>query len=564
METRIFQIGEIREDTRTALATLSTEYPVGRHDGDEVLSHSPDAVDLSRAPLPLIVGHDGARLPVGLVENIRIEGKSLKGVLRFSKNADEIWNDVRDGILRNLSIGYRIIKRVKTQTGYLATRWEVFECSLVSAGADPMAGIGRNLKRHDVVPLGGSKMDKNDLLKERKIATDEMVQIAGGADLSSEDKEKFDRLKDGVESCDRRLEVLEDMEKVKKPEFRVPETKEKRDISFPGGPAADASYRSMFGEPARDDEGVEQFRTQLSGVPSGGGFSIPDILSSAWLDSALPDEVIRSRATIFPMQNQTLTIPGWDWSDMSAGECFGGFTMEWVAEAGTATAQTGKVRAISMSARKGTIHCDISSELAEDGLNFVGNLEAALKKSIAYGLDAAFFNGATGPLGITNDVALVSVSPEVGQTSEVDFMNVSKMYARMYAGGRKNCVWLCNDVMLPFLLTGLSVAIGTSGTWVNIFDSKNGEFRLLGKPVIFTPHLPVAKAANSLMLCDLSQFAIGMRKELRLERSNVPQWREDLLSYRLYVRADSQGTWNAAYSPAAGDDQSWCVGLAAI
>ena len=560
METRKFNI-EIRDkEQRTVNATLSTEYPVRRFDGDEVLSHEPGAVDLSRVPLPVIISHDGKQLPVGVAEEVRIEGKSLKSVIRFSKNASDIWSDVQDGILRNLSIGYQILKRVKTKTGYLATKWQVYECSLVSAGADPMAGIGRNLNSI----LGAKTMDKNDLLKERKICTDGMIELAGKADLSAEDKERFDRIKEAVETYDRKLSMMEDVESLKKDEFKVPDTGEKRDLSFEGGPAQDASYRSMFGEPTYDEEEINQFRTQLSSLPSGGGFSVPSPLSANWLTDSLPDEVIRPRATNYPMSSESLTIPGWDWTDMSSDKCFGGFEMEWVAEAGTATAQTAQMRQIQLNARKGAIHCDVSSELAEDGNGFVSHLEKALKKSIAYGLDDVFFNGITAPLGITNDVARIEVDAEVGQTAEVIFENISKMYARMYAGGRKNCVWVCNDTLLPFLLHGLSVAIGTAGSWVNIFNDKNGEFNLLGKPVIFTPHLPVAKAANALMLVDLSQFAIGLRKDLRLERSNIPQWREDLLSMRLYIRCDSQGTWNAVYTPAAGDTQSWCVALGAV
>ncbi len=562
MKARTFKISKIRDaESMTVEATLSSEYPVRRFDGDEVLSHDPGAVDLSRAPLPVIVAHDGKQLPVGVAEEVRIEGKCLKSVIRFSKNASDIWSDVQGGILRNLSVGYQILERVKTKTGYVATKWMPYECSLVAAGADPAAGIGRKFE-----VKGDVKMDKNDLLKERKRATDSMIEMAGKADLSSEDKEKFDRIKEAVEGYDRRLEILEDVGKLKKDEFVPPDAgNKKRDLHFEGGPARDRSFKGMFGEPAYAEDEVRAFRTQLSGIPSGGGLSVPDPLQAKWLDDSLPEEVIRPRATIYPMDSQTLKIPGWDWSDMSSGECFGGFSLGFVSEGGSATAQTGKLRSIALNAYKGTIHCDISSELAEDGVGFVAHLESALKKSIAYGLDNIFFNGTAGtPTGVTNAASLITVPAEPGQVAEIDFQNIAKMYARQYAGGRKNCVWLCNDTLLPFLLTGLSVPIGTSGTWVNVFDSKNGEFRLLGKPVIFTPHLPAAKTANALMLVDLSQYAIGLRKNLRLERSNIPQWREDLLSYRLYIRVDGMDSWAAPYNPKIGDTQSWVVGLGAI
>ena len=563
METRVFQIGEIRADTMTADATLSTEFPVRRYDGEEVLSHDPSAVDLSRAPLPLIVGHDGGKLPVGVVESLRIEGKSLKGVLRFSKSATDIWEDVKDGILRNLSIGYQILERAKTKTGYVASKWMPYECSLVAAGADPAAGIGREL----IKTLGGNKtMDKNDLLKERKICTDKMIELAGRAELSSEDKESFDRHKDAVEKYDERLAMLEDVDKYRKDEFkRVPamDKKESREI-LPGVPVSDRSYRGMFGEPHRDEEEIRTFRTQLSGLPSGGGFAVPEPLAAAWMTDAMPEELIRPRASVYPMTSQSLSIPGWDWSDMSAGKCFGGFEIEWLAEEGTGTPQTGKLRKLEMSARKGALLCDCSQELADDGVNFTAQLEKALKKSLAYGLEEAFTNGAVGPLGVTNDAARIEISPETGQSGSINFENVTKLYSRMYAGGRRNCVFLASDTLMAPMLTSLNVAIGTAGSWVNVFNEKNGEFTVLGRPVLFTPHLPIALAANSIMCLDLSQFAIGMRKDLRLERSNIPQWTKDLLSFRLYIRVDSMGTWNAPYTPDNGDTQSWCVGLGAI
>ena len=559
METRKFEITEIRADTRTAEATLSTEYGVKRFDGLEILSHGPGAVDLSRSPLPVLQNHDGNRLPCGVAENLRIEDQKLKATLRFSRNADALWQDIQDKIVRSLSVGYQIIERQKTKAGYTATKWMPYEVSIVGAPADPMAGIGRNLN------FGGAKMDLNDIKKERKICTDGMIELAGKADLSSEDKVKFDKLKDAVETYDRRLEVLESVEGLKKPEF-VPDAGKERDLSFEGGPALDASYRSMFGEPVVDEEEVRAFRAQLAGTPSGGGVTVPEILSSKMLDSALPEEICRNRATVYPLSSETLKIPGWDWADMSAGECYGGFRLGFVSEAEPATAQTGKLKSIQMTAKKGTIHCDCSRELSEDGNGFVGHLEKALKKSIAYGLDSYFFNGSGAgvPKGLTVDSARIEITPESSQSSEIEFQNIAKMYARMYAGGRRNCVFLCNDTLLPFLLTGLSVPIGTAGNWVNIFSEKDGKFSLMGRPVIFTPHLPVPKAANALMLVDLSQFAIGMRKDLRLERSNIPQWREDMLSFRLYIRVDSMGTWDAVYSPAVGDTQSWVVGLGAI
>jgi HK97 family phage major capsid protein len=85
----------------------------------------------------------------------------------------------------------------------------------------------------------------------------------------------------------------------------------------------------------------------------------------------------------------------------------------------------------------------------------------------------------------------------------------------------------------------------------------------LGRPVIFTPNLPVLGAGSDILFVDLSQYSIGLRKDLRLEKSNIPGWTQDLMSYRVIARFDGMGTWSAAITPRNGDSLSWCVALGA-
>ena len=137
----------IDPDARTIKATLSTEQPVDRFGESEVLEHSTKAINFERASsgLPLLFAHD-QRQPVGVAENIRLEGRELKATLRFSRSAkgDEVLRDVADGVLRHLSIGYRIDATENTPSGYRATRWTPMEASVVSVPADHHAQIGRS------------------------------------------------------------------------------------------------------------------------------------------------------------------------------------------------------------------------------------------------------------------------------------------------------------------------------------------------------------------------------------------------------------------------------------
>jgi hypothetical protein len=86
---------------------------------------------------------------IGVVEKAWIANGEGRAVVRFSNRADvqPIWQDVQDGIIRNVSVGYNIHKfedvtekgeKVRT---YLATDWEPSEISLVPIGADAKAGV---------------------------------------------------------------------------------------------------------------------------------------------------------------------------------------------------------------------------------------------------------------------------------------------------------------------------------------------------------------------------------------------------------------------------------------
>jgi len=135
-------------DTQTVDASLSSEASVERYPGEvEILSHDPAAIDLTRAAdgLPLLFAHDH-REQVGIVENVRIEGRRLVGRLRFgaSQRAQEIFADVKAGIIKSLSIGYLIQESEPIEGGWLVTRWIIYEASIVGVPLDASVGVGRS------------------------------------------------------------------------------------------------------------------------------------------------------------------------------------------------------------------------------------------------------------------------------------------------------------------------------------------------------------------------------------------------------------------------------------
>ena len=141
-----FDLTRAEPDSDVIPATISSEAPVDRGGYLEILSHAPGAVDLSRAPLPLIEGHDTQPVNVGIVEGLTLAGGKLRGLVRFgaSQRAQELLADVKAGIVRSLSIGYRIFKTQKSGDRLIATRWQPYEASIVAVPADASAGFYRS------------------------------------------------------------------------------------------------------------------------------------------------------------------------------------------------------------------------------------------------------------------------------------------------------------------------------------------------------------------------------------------------------------------------------------
>lgn len=149
-----FTRSDVNTEARTIEFALSSEEPYDRWWGREVLSHDRSAVRLGRLSSgrhPLLVDHD-TRDQVGVIERAWIgEDRKLRCIARFGKSAraEEIFQDVLDGIRSLVSVGYRIHEMKLTKAGddgdeFLVTDWEPHEGSIVAVPADHSVGVGRD------------------------------------------------------------------------------------------------------------------------------------------------------------------------------------------------------------------------------------------------------------------------------------------------------------------------------------------------------------------------------------------------------------------------------------
>ena len=142
--------GAIDEETRRVKIAVSSEEPVERSFGKEILDHTEKSVDLSFAKsgrMPLLMDHD-PKQQIGVVEDVTLDSSArvLRATVRFGKNgmAKEIFDDVIDKIRSNISVGYQVNKMQREgEDSYRVNSWKVHEVSLVSIPADTSVGVGR-------------------------------------------------------------------------------------------------------------------------------------------------------------------------------------------------------------------------------------------------------------------------------------------------------------------------------------------------------------------------------------------------------------------------------------
>ena len=153
----------IDEDARTVTVAFSSEEPVERYDwwtGEkylEILGHDEGEVDLERFEngAAVLVNHRIDDHPA-VIERAWLDNGVGRAVVRFGTvaRAAEVFQNIVDGIWRNVSVGYfvREMQLVKTSEDdpdeYRITQWTPFELSFVAVPADVTVGVGRAVGYH--------------------------------------------------------------------------------------------------------------------------------------------------------------------------------------------------------------------------------------------------------------------------------------------------------------------------------------------------------------------------------------------------------------------------------
>ncbi|MBU1864261.1 MAG: phage major capsid protein [Candidatus Omnitrophica bacterium] len=174
-----FQVSKekIDEDNRTVELSFSSETPGRTWFGWEILDHKSSSVRLGRlndgAPVGWLHFSGDVR---GVVQKAWIDAARGRAVVRFGKSAaaEELFQDVKDGIKRNISVVFQRYKMVleKEEEGeepvYRTVDWEPLAVDFVPIAEDATVGVGRN-----------KQVKENNEKENKENRTMEKCQICG-------------------------------------------------------------------------------------------------------------------------------------------------------------------------------------------------------------------------------------------------------------------------------------------------------------------------------------------------------------------------------------------------
>ena len=263
---------DAKKDTLTL--SFSSETPVQRSFGTEILSHEESAVNLERFndSAPVLWSHDPTQ-QIGVINRAWIENRKGYAEIKWgnSQKALEVRSDVEAGVIRNVSIGYTIEDMDEDEEGRMvATRWSVMELSFVSVPADPSVGIGRTHPSYS-----GVKMTQEEMIAQGIIPHPNQIPKVASSNWQEREYQEYKRESSQFSV----VEALKGLQSGKGLSGREAEIN--REIEIQSGKRTEGFY-----VPQNVGWGGMKQRAYVAGTASAGGNLIAtDLLESNFIDA---------------------------------------------------------------------------------------------------------------------------------------------------------------------------------------------------------------------------------------------------------------------------------------
>ncbi|EGD0509906.1 major capsid protein [Escherichia coli] len=428
---------------------------------DEILVHTPEAVDLSRLNnnAPLLFNHNFDN-HIGVVCNARIDADNVgRALVKFSKHgtlANDVRNKVIEGTMEKISVGYDIkeyhIDYAKGQL--IVTKWAPFEISFVTVPADDTVGLNRSLNTITVNLEAKRDMTKEQIeeikeeqepaqVEETPVEENKELEVEETQERQVEENEENENLEDGKdaehpESVDDDSSTVREAEEVKEEREAAPVEEEKTEEVAERSEEDELEIREIARELNIDDEELKRALANKEMTPEAFRTkALNNITNAQRNNEQIKDSKMEKT---FDLNNVIRSLVD--------GEALGANEAEFSAMAATATMQRGRaarggsvfVPAAAMrAAAAGNTKADLTA-ITDEKLLTESYIEMLMPESVLGRLGVTVLSGLNSPVAVpkltASSVDAFGFVDENGAApeSKAQFANV-KMAPKTFAGG---------------------------------------------------------------------------------------------------------------------------------
>ena len=458
---RFIELDASEQKKDTFQLSFSSETPVERGFHKEVLSHAPEAVNLTRLndAAPLLWSHN-PESQIGVIERAWIENGKGRAIVRWGNSAlaKEKRADVESGIIRNVSIGYSIEEMEENEKEQMvATRWTGLEVSLVSVASDPNVGVGRSHPSYST-PKKESKKMSNYITEYSEPQVDH-------AEFEHEA---------------RQFSIVKAIQASASGNWN--EAGREREVS--------QELSRQYGQ--RSPQGVLvpnqswQKRTFVaSSAGAGGNIIATDVLADQFVDALRPHSVVmEAGATVMNGLVGNVSIP--KRATSSTAEWFG------ADDADALTESTGSFSTVSMSPKTIGVYSKFSRLMQ---LQSTPQIEDLIRKDflelLGTGIDVAALNGSgasSQPLGLLGQsgTSVLSLGTNGAALTVDNLLTLKKNVAAANADDG-TCAYVINSKVESAIS---QLKDGNSAYLLNPYEAQLGESRLAGRRLLVSNNCP--------------------------------------------------------------------------
>ncbi|EJG7102625.1 phage major capsid protein [Escherichia coli] len=429
---------------------------------DEILVHTPEAVDLSRLNnnAPLLFNHNFDN-HIGVVCDARIDADNVgRALVKFSKHgtlANDIRNKVIEGTMEKISVGYDIkeyhIDYTKGQL--IVTKWAPYELSFVTVPADDTVGLNRSLNTITVNLEAKRDMTKEQIeeikeeqesaqVEETPVEENKEPEVEETQERQVEENKEDENLEDGKDA-EHPESVDDDSSTVRETE----EVKEEREAA----PVEEEKIEEVAERSEEDEEEIREIARELNIDDSelARALAIKDMTPEAFRTKAL-NNITNAQRNNEQINKEQIMEKTFDLNNVIRslvdGAALGANEAEYSAMAATATMQRGRaarggsvfvpaaaLRAAADGNTKATL-----TDITDEKLLTESYVEMLLPQSVLGRLGVTVLSGLNAPIAVpkmtASSVDAFGFVDENGAApeSKAEFANV-KMAPKTFAGG---------------------------------------------------------------------------------------------------------------------------------